>query len=107
MRKSNLNTGEPFFEIKIAHFVKDNDFAKHLAEHFWLDNTEFDINITRSEAMAILKKGLFFHGLYGEVDFTMYEGADASVIDPYNLAYKAALNWVHKKYPYLINQSAR
>ncbi len=102
MRKSQLSDGTPFIGIKVEHYVKINDFAKHLAEHFDRKGVEFDKALGKREAMEILKTGLFFNGLYGEIDETLYEGAP-NALDNYDAAYDLARDWVGRNYPYLIH----
>lgn len=104
MRESNLTDGTPFIGIKVEHYVKRQDFAKHLAEHFDRKGEEFNSDLKKKEAMLILKNGLFFYGLYGEIEETLYEGSD-SALDGYNAAYRAALDWVSNNYPYLIKEA--
>lgn len=101
MRKSKLSDGTPFLGITIEHFVKKEDFAKHLAEHCHRKSTQFDVRIKRRYAMEILKHGLFFNGLDGEIDETLYEGANPEALFDYQEAYKLAIIWVGKNYPYL------
>lgn len=100
MRKSRLTDGTPFFGITIEHFVKKSDFVKHLAEYCHLHNTDFDVRIKRTEAMRILKNGLFFSGINGEIDTLLYEGSYHG-LDDYEAAYEKAKEWVEKNYPYL------
>lgn len=102
MRKSKLSDGTPFIGIKVEHYVKINDFSKHLAEHFDMEGTEFDKELSKRAAIEILKKGLFFNGLYGEIDGTLYEGS-SNALDNYQAAYVLAQEWVEINYPYLIH----
>lgn len=100
MRKSKLTDGTPFFGIKVEHFVKKEDFVKHLAEYHYLYGSEFDQKMKRMDAMRILKNGLFFNGIEGEIDETLYEGS-FDVLDDYYRAYTEAMIWVERNYPYL------
>jgi hypothetical protein len=100
MRKSYLKDGRPFFGIKVEHFVKKTDFAKHLAEYYYLENIQFDEKITRQAAFEILKTGLFHSGLNGLIDEYEYEGSN-DALDSYYIAFKEAIKWIEKNYPYL------
>jgi hypothetical protein len=100
MKKSMLQDGTPMVIIKIDHFVKARDFAKHLAEYYWRENEPFPDKLTKKRAMEILKRGLFFNGLHGEIDFCLWEGA-FEPMDRFNAIYEPAKEWVKKNYPYL------
>lgn len=101
MRKGRLKTGAPFLGIKIEVFVEATEFAKALADHCYYQGIEFDPKIKRSEAKAILKKRLFFHGITGEFDWERYDQAAEEVVEPFRTAYNLAKVWVLKNYPYL------
>lgn len=101
MRKSKLSNGTPFIGIKVEHYVTINDFTKHLAEHFHRKRAEFNIKLGKRQAMKILKRGLFFNGLEGEIDTTLYESSPHG-LDHYEAAYVLARKWVEINYPYLI-----
>jgi hypothetical protein len=101
MRRSRLTDDTPILVIKMEHFVKSTDFAHALADHYWCNSEEFDPKITKTEAMKILKSGLFFNGLNGEFRSEQFEAADQSVFNEWNRPFEAAHEWVIKNYPYL------
>ena len=100
MRKSELSNGTPILVIKINHFVKIGDFATALTDHFYRINGSFNPMIKKTEAMEILKNGLFFHGLQGEYDHSFFE-ASFEESEKRELIYRPAYEWVEKNYPYL------
>lgn len=101
MRKSKLKSGEPFYGIKIDMFVTANCFAHALADYCWTKSIDFDTNMKKSEAITILKNGLFYNGISGEFDGSLFEGASQEAFDAWDIPFKAAHNWVIKNYPYL------
>ncbi len=60
MVKGQLKSGEKMFVVRICHFVKMADFARHLTEHFYTNKNDFKKNISKKEAEKILRRGLFF-----------------------------------------------
>lgn len=101
MRKSKLRDGRPFLGIKIEMFVTMSVFATALGEHYYEQSELFPEKLRKTDAMNILNKRLFNHGIQGEYAEGFFEAADESVVEPYNDAYRKAMIWVAKNYPYL------
>lgn len=103
MVKSKLKNGTHILVFRIEHFVKIEDFTKHLAEYFYLKAEEeqyFNQALTKKEAEKILKDGLFFHGLRGELpDDYFHTSFEQGEI--FNKIYQDALLFVKTNYPYL------
>lgn len=101
MRKTHNKGGDPCLSIKTDHCVSAKHFAYALAHHCWIEGLSFDPKLSKKEAMGILKDMLYHHGINGETDFTMYEGASAEAVAGFEDNYPLAMEWVQKNYPYL------
>lgn len=102
MRKSKLRDGTPMLVFKINSFVTDRVFAIALTDHFYGKSEEFDFKIGRKEAVKILERRLFFHGIKGEHEDGFFE-ASFEFGEIYNRTYSNAKKWVLKNYPHLLN----
>ena len=101
MVKGKLVSGDKMFVVRIDHYVKARDFAKHLAEHFYRNEQDFNPLLSKMDAEKILKRGLFKYGLEGEIDESLYEGS-FEFGETFNPIYKNALSWVKEKYPWYV-----
>lgn len=100
MRKSRLSNGIPFYGIKIEHFVSKDVFARAIGGHCYEENTSFDPNTPKKEAIRILKVQLFRHGIEG-LYTEHWDGASEEFWAPFNNGYQVALVWIDKNFPYL------
>lgn len=100
MVKGQLKSGEKMFVVRVEHFVKLRDFAKHLTEHFYKNREDFKKNISKKEAENILKRGLFFDGLNGSYEDGYFESSFEES-ERYNGIYSQAYEWVKSKYEWL------
>lgn len=102
MVQGELKDGRKMFVVRIEHFVKRSDFAKHLAEHYYKESEPFNKKLSKKEAEKILKRGLFFNGLDGEIEHSYFEASfeDGEI---YNNIYSDACDWVTAKYEWLNN----
>lgn len=100
MKKSKLVDGTPFYGIRVEHFVTKHVFARAMASYCWTYNKEFDINISKRQAMKLLKKQLFQQGIQG-LYTDNWDGASEEYVSPFNDAYDKATAWVDNNYPYL------
>lgn len=100
MKKGTLQSGENMFVVRVDHFVKLQDFATALAEHFYNKNEEFDKSISKKEAEKILRHRLFFHGLRGEIPEDTFE-ASFEEGEAFNSVFSDAAKWVKQKYDWL------
>lgn len=85
---------------KIDHYVKLEDFARALTDHYFTNNTDFDRSLKKTEAKKILERGLFFNGLNGEYADGFFE-ASFEEGRKYNNIFLDALDWVGRNYPHL------
>jgi hypothetical protein len=80
--------------------VKLRDFSKHLTEHFYERNENFNEKLSKKEAEKILKRGLFFDGLNGSYEDGHFE-ASFEDGEKWNKIYSKAYEWVKLKYEWL------
>ena len=100
MRKSNLKDGTPILVIKVEHYVQIDAFCVALTDHYYRNSLPFDNKLKRNEAMGILKRSLFFHGIAGEYSDGFFE-ASFELSEQRNAIFEKAKQWVAKNYPYL------
>jgi hypothetical protein len=100
MKKAQLQNGRKMLVVNTSHYVKAEDFATALADHYYVSRVAFDKAISRSKAKEVLKRGLFFHGLYGQHSNGYFE-ASFEEGERYNSIYSDALAWVKKNYKWL------
>lgn len=101
MIKCNLENGTPILVIKIEHYVKGNDFARALTDHYFGLSADFNLQLKKAEAFKILKRSLFFTGLKGEYESDYFE-ASFELGEQRNLIFNEAIKWVENNYPHLI-----
>ena len=100
MVQGELKSGEKMFVVRIEHFVKAMDFAKHLSEYYYNLNESFNEKLTKKEAEKILKRGLFFDGLHGQIEDGYFD-ASFEESEKYNNIYKKAYQFVIDEYKWL------
>lgn len=100
MVKGELKSGGKMFIIRTEHFVKLRDFSKHLSEHYYRNNEDFNAKLTKKEAEKILKRGLFFNGLDGEIEDGYFESSFEEG-ERWNKIYSDAYEWVKLNYEWL------
>ena len=100
MVKGQLKSGDKMFVVRIEHFVKLRDFAKHLTEHFYERNEDFNQKLSKKEAEKILKRGLFFEGLNGSYKDGYFESSFEEG-QKWGKIYSCAYEWVKLKYEWL------
>lgn len=98
MRNGHLENGRTMVVVKVEHFVKLEDFATALTDHFYKKSLPFPNTLKRTVAKEILKRQLFFNGLSGE-----YSGLDdlGDNQDEWNAIHEEATKWVEINYPHL------
>lgn len=100
MVKGQLKSGEKMFVVRVEHFVKLRDFAKHLSEHYYKNSEPFNEKLCKKEAEKILKRGLFFEGLNGEIEDGYFD-ASFEESERFNNIHSKAYDWVKSKYEWL------
>lgn len=100
MVKGQLKSGDKMFVVRVEHFVKLRDFAKHLSEHYYRNSEPFNEKLSKKEAEKILKRGLFFEGLNGEIE-DGYFHASFEESERFNNIYSKSYEWVKSKYEWL------
>lgn len=100
MKKGHLINGKPFLEIKIEHFVTKMVFAKAIAGYHHHNHSPFNDKMTKTQAIKILKKGLYHEGNDG-IYTDHWDGASEEFLFYFNTAYDKAKKWIDKNYPYL------
>lgn len=100
MKKGRLLSGAPFMVVRVEHLVTETSFATALADFYWCKSEPFDTLLSKSDARDILYRGLFHNGRKGVLSDGQLESAE-DIGTEYNNAYKAAIDWVRKNYPFL------
>lgn len=60
MTRGKLKTGEPFFYVKVDHFVKDRDFATALTAHFLDKENHSTPKLKSQKHLKYLNQDCFF-----------------------------------------------
>jgi hypothetical protein len=101
MKKTKLIGGTPIYKINVSHCVRASTFTIALLDYFYDRNEDFNKNITKKEAIVILKKQLNYFGIQGKSFDNIYEPANCEISVIRNKIYNEAYQWVIKKYPHL------
>lgn len=102
MVKGQLKSGDKMFVVRVEHFVTKTVFATALTDNYYSKGEDFETGLTKKKAEEILRRALFFNGIYGQYEAGYFEATDEEG-ERYNEIYEAANEWVIDNHPYLNN----
>lgn len=91
------------YAVRTTHYVTLRVYCTALVDYYYRLGESFNTKLSKKEAETILRKQLFFYGIYGEYA-DGYFHASFEESERYNTIYSNAREWVKSSYTWLKDQ---